>query len=871
MIRLIPPKTKTSTTLIGTFTFKDLIITVVYLALVLIFYFSGIPIVIKYLLIGITIALMVTSLLKVEHDKKAYSYYYAMVNYFLRKKRVAETDFKSASGTTITSEGIVSGSEGLLKVKAVEIKGIDFGILEEQTQDRIINNISLAFKICKFGSIFKIEKPIDFSRYIKKNNDKRTYWENEINSADDSAKKERYAKRIEVLNNIDLTLSHLHDDEAIRAEAFYFMIYDYNEDTLSTTCKQIKSILTEEGIEAEVVDEKELKVFFSEFYNTSLDEDNNFLLPEIKEKWNKLIISDEEYSIASITSLPAICSNAWLWELFAIPGTKVRFHFSLTTNKNKIYNAINKSIIELQTQMSEKNLTESRRMDIGKDIEALQLLLQQLKMDNEQLHTVSYLIMYPTYMHKKVDEVIKNNNIYVNHLYYHQLNAYMAMQPYKIPDTNFENKIAINLQSSTLAASFPFVSHLFMDPEGDYLGDSRYPVFFDVFDSWKKYHASRSNANLVILGKSGGGKSFYTKKLLLQQACNGTKIFVLDPENEYQILADNLGGNWVDMGGISDGRINPFHIFPSGEDKNEEDNTEATGELKSQRQFLQEFFTVVIPDLDKEVRPFLNQAIQRVYLKKGISDDTNFQTLPSEAYPTFDDLYQVASDWFNEPQNFDFDKPFLRKLLNALEDFKEGGLYSNLWNGPTTMRLENEFTVLNFQSLFASNNTIVANGQMLLAMRFLMQEVIKNKANNEAKGLKNNIQIIVDEAHQFINPDFPVALTFMSQMTKRIRKYGGGMVVATQNIKDFIGQNENTKAKASAVLNGCQYTAIFGLLPDDVNSIIDLYSSSGGLTQAEIDSLTAAKQGEVLVIVDNKTRITAHIELYMNEKQFLEK
>ena len=153
-----------------------------------------------------------------------------------------------------------------------------------------------------------------------------------------------------------------------------------------------------------------------------------------------------------------------------------------------------------------------------------------------------------------------------------------------------------------------------------------------------------------------------------------------------------------------------------------------------------------------------------------------------------------------------------------------------------------------------------------------MQEVIKNKARNEDLGLNNNIQIVVDEAHQFINPEFPVALTFMSQMTKRIRKYGGGMVVTTQNIKDFIGQSEATKAKASAVLNGCQYSAIFGLLPDDVNSVIDLYRSyNGGLTQAEIDALTSARQGEALFMIDYKTRVTAKIELYYNEIQYLEK
>lgn len=867
MKRLIPPKTRTSTTLIGNFTFKDLCVLILYLLIILLFYSSSIPTLVKYILIGMTIILMVTSMFKVEFGKSAYTFYASMILYFVRGKKVREMNFTDATNCKITSNGVVDSDYGLLKSKAIEIKGINFGILTEQTQDIIINNISVIFKMCRYGSIFKIEKPIDFSNYIDKNVSKAVYWTNLINQTNDEDKINRYKKRIEVLNNIDITLSHLQDDESIKAEAFYIVIYDYNEETLIDAVKQIKNILDAEGIECKIVNESDLKLFYGEFYNQLLDKDNDFIFPKIQEKWNRVIIDEEEYQLATITGLPAICGNAWLWELFAIPDTKVRLNFSLSTDKSKIYKSINKSILELQGRLYEKNITESRKLDINNDIEALQLLLQQLKMDNEQLHNVSYLIMYPTYMNKKVDEIIKNNNIYVNHLYFHQIDAYMAMQPYTIPSTKFESKFSVNLQSSTLAATFPFVSHLFLDPDGDYLGDSRYPVFFDVFDAWKKHHPSRTNSNLVILGKSGNGKSFYTKKEILQQTCNGTKVFVLDPENEYQILSENLGGNWIDMGGITNGKINPFHVFPSLDEE-----AEGTGELKSQRQFLQEFFTIVIPDLDKEARPFLNQAINRVYIKKNINDNTNFQDLPSNAYPTFDDLYKVVIDWFNEPKIYDFDKSYLRKLINSLEDFREGGLYSNLWNGYTTMKLENEFTVLNFQSLFASNNKIVANGQMLLAMRFLMQEVIKNKARNEALGLKNNIQIIVDEAHQFIDPEFPIALTFMSQMTKRIRKYGGGMVVATQNIKDFIGQNETTKAKATAVLNGCQYSAIFGLLPDDVNSVIDLYSKyNGGLTQAEIDSLTSAKIGEALIMVDYKTRITAHIELYMNEKQYLEK
>ena len=862
MRRLIPPKTKTSTTIFSSFTFKDFRICFIYLLIAALVWFSSLPTIPKWIILGTIIIVAITSMMKIEFDNKVYNYYVSMINYFLRKKRIPELDFKTSTQVEITDEGLVSLGSGNLKSMAVEIKGIDFAILTEKNQDIIINNISLAFKSVKQGAIYKVERP-----YLSQNVNKGAMWQEMIDNTNVEDVKNRYQKRIEILKNIDMTLSHLQDSKAILAETFYFVVYDYDEDVLKTACATIKSIFAAEGIDCAIADQKNIMSLYEQFYNDTFDIDQTFILPQIKERWNSIIIGDETYKVATLTGLPAICGNAWAWELFSIPDTKVRLSFDLSSNKAKIYTAINKSIIELQGRLSEKNITESKRLDLNNDIDSLSLLLQQLKMDNEQLHNCTFLILYPEYMSSKVDEVIKNNNIYVNHLFFHQLEAYLSMQPYCLPNYKFTKKIEINLQSSTLAATFPFVSHLFMDPSGDYLGDNRYPIFFDIFDSWKKHHPTRVNANMVIIGKSGGGKSFFTKKMLLQQACNGTKIFVLDPENEYSVLANNLGGNWIDMGGISEGKINPFHVFPSLSD-----DTSNSGELKSQRQFLQEFFTITMPTLDEEARPFLNQAIKKVYSIKNIDESTDFSSLPAKSYPTFDDLYQVALDEFNSDSTYDFDRVYWRKLVNVLEDFKEGGLYSNLWNGATTMKLENEFSVLNFQSLFANNNTIVANGQMLLAMRFLMQEVIKNKARNEELGLNNNIQIVVDEAHQFIDPEFPVALTFMAQMTKRIRKYGGGIVVATQNIKDFIGQSESTRAKASAVLNGCQYSAIFGLLPDDINSVIDLYRSyQGGLTQQEIDSLTSAKQGEALFIVDSKTRISAKISLYMNEKQYIEK
>ena len=262
-----------------------------------------------------------------------------------------------------------------------------------------------------------------------------------------------------------------------------------------------------------------------------------------------------------------------------------------------------------------------------------------------------------------------------------------------------------------------------------------------------------------------------------------------------------------------------------------------------------------------------------LYEKFNITDYTDVSKLTPKDFPVLEDLYNeveaMAEAELNNPNALAYNKETLVILKNNLKAFKTGGVHSKLWNGHTTLVLANDLTVLSFQSLFSANNTIVANAQMLLVMRYLMQEIIKNKNNNELYGTDKNVVVAVDEAHQFINPKFPVALDFMAQMVKRIRKYGGAMIVTTQNINDFVGLSEETKAKATAVINGCQYTMVFGLNPNDINNMIDLYKNSGGLTQNEIDVLVDARQGEALFMVDNNTRMSVKIHLIDGEEDYI--
>ncbi|MCQ2753276.1 MAG: type IV secretory system conjugative DNA transfer family protein [Bacilli bacterium] len=154
-------------------------------------------------------------------------------------------------------------------------------------------------------------------------------------------------------------------------------------------------------------------------------------------------------------------------------------------------------------------------------------------------------------------------------------------------------------------------------------------------------------------------------------------------------------------------------------------------------------------------------------------------------------------------------------------------------------------------------------------LNYLMKEIINNYERNYNNPNSKRIVLVVDEAHNFIDSNSPVALDMMKNMAKRIRKYSGSLWVATQNIAGFVGFDINIRTKATAVINNCQYTFLFGLKPDDIDQVKTMYSKStvGALTEEEIDFLSMAGQGDALLMVDVTTRISFHASLKDIEKE----
>ena len=120
------------------------------------------------------------------------------------------------------------------------------------------------------------------------------------------------------------------------------------------------------------------------------------------------------------------------------------------------------------------------------------------------------------------------------------------------------------------------------------------------------------------------------------------------------------------------------------------------------------------------------------------------------------------------------------------------------------------------------------------------------------------IIVVIDEAHVFIDEKYPIALDFMFQLAKRIRKYNGMQIIITQNIKDFVGTEEIAR-KSTAIINACQYSFIFALAPNDMHDLCKLYEKAGEINESEQEKIINNGRGQAFVVTSPTSRTSIEI------------
>lgn len=885
MVRIIPRKTKVKFEFFRGVTGLDILLGAIFLAIAIILFTSNFPMAIW---VGIAWVIIAVSLFfKFADDVRFYTTIIYLLKFAAQKKKFVKgsENKKGDIKEMLPYEGIVQDRYidfGIYYGMVIEVQPMFFTLLTENFQDNVIESFANALRRLNNNqtcSIVKIRKPMVLDHYIYNENKKYDtlydmQYDGQITEKEIDARAPIFEERVSFFE-------YINRQAKIYKDYFYLVIYDKDRELLENTATgMINSMAASlNPITSKILTGKDLYVFLKANVGKDFDERDLDIMPfnkymdwvtpdKIKFNIAKYYVDKDCYRVYNLIDYPIQVGNAWAAPFFLLDRTKVIMKFNPMPRMDS-EKQIDKAIMEMESKLA-KSGRSSTQIDLQTHLDTLKELLVSLKNNNQQLYNVNTYIVTEDAAKKEVRAMLKQQGFRYSEMFSRQVDGFISSNISRLDTMKSTMR---GIPTSTLAASFPFISNSLQDYNGIYLGDNEYPVFVDFF----KRDRERVNSNMMIIGKSGSGKSYATKTLLTNLAADNCKIFILDPENEYRDLTRNLGGKFIDVGSSLQGIINPFHVITSldaSEDEKEEydENGELIVEEKKvddsftqHLQFLEQFFRVILEGINADAFEVLNSLVIDMYKKKGITYKTNLSKFKPEDYPTFDDLYNLILERLKTAKD-DFSIRNLMTVETYIKKFATGGRNSALWNGPTSIETNENFVTFNFQSLVAGNNPTVTNAQMLLVFRYLNNEIINNKDFNQKYHKNRKIIVAVDEAHIFINPKYPIALDFMAQMAKRIRKYGGMQIVITQNLADFVGSDE-IKRQSTAVINACQYSLIFSLAPNDVNDLIELYKKSGGINEEEQNSIVTAGVGQAFLITGPTSRTTVQVIAHDYVKQ----
>jgi len=859
-MRIIPKKIKVKNTVWKCYSMADVIVALIVFAIIFIAITSG------AFAFAVIMGLLAVVMFMPTQDGIFYSCILENIKFLFAKKVYTENADKQKERVDallnlkdIKENGLIEYSGGYFG-RVIKVGQKNFGIEDVVQQNIDIDYLANALKMLdgtQCADIIKIDRPVNLDNFAQDlfgrlAEMKESVDGEQVREIKTAILRERI-DRIDKMNNI--RKQYLSD--------YYIVVYGRNELDLENTTINVASEINKCGLNTKLLGRKETAIFLKYSFSRNFDEreikeiDDNRLIAWVKPKnvefkANSYTMDGTQAAVFAIADYPLRVRNAWGADVFNIPNTKVVLHVK-PVDKFKAIKRIDKCIGEMETKQilsekaSEANSAETHR-------ETMNALLDSLQTENESLLDVTLTITAYNYLDddnykKAVRRSIMTGNFKPSNLYGLQIEGFKssAISPVSTLK-NYERGI----NSSSLAAVFPFVRTFVMDDGGIMLGENKANGFPFIFNMWKRGNLYQ-NSNGMIIGKSGSGKSFFLKSLIANEWANDTRVIILDPEAEYLTLTKNLSGNLIDVGNAKEGRINPFHIYKILTEDGLPADPVVT--FNTHLKMLESFFKIVFVGANSDVIELINNLAVEAYARKGIYETTDCTQLNAEDFPLFTDLLAVL----REKNKEETDSLTLRDMRTAelyLQKFVSGR-YSDIWNAPSTLKVNADLIDFNFQSLFANKNNTVANAQMLLVFRFIEQEVINaREANKSGKNLRT--LIIADEAHLFIDAKFPIALDFFFSMSKRIRKYNGSFIPATQNIADW-NANEELRSKTSAILKNSQYTFIFKLSAPDMKDVLDVYKAGDSFNADEQRMIISAVTGQVFFIGSSELRTNVKI------------
>ncbi len=390
--------------------------------------------------------------------------------------------------------------------------------------------------------------------------------------------------------------------------------------------------------------------------------------------------------------------------------------------------------------------------------------------------------------------------IYIRPALFQQGSGFTSTSPYGLDLLQTHTP----MNTEPLSSIFPFISFDLTSSDGILYGVNKHNRSLVLFDRF-----SLENANAVVFGTSGAGKSYLVKLDILRSLMCGVEVIIVDPENEYKTLAESVGGSFYSISLGSNHQINPFDIPVPAEG-------ESTAEvLRTNTINLVGLLRIMLGGLSPEEDALIDQAITETYDARDITADSDPATW-AEKVPLLSDLEQVL-------ESMEGTRPLILRLRRFTR-----GTYSSFFNQHTNISVDNSLTVFAIRDLEDEMRPI----GMFIIMRYIWKVVTSS--------MKKRL-FVIDEAWIMMqNED---GASFLFGLVKRARKYWLGVTTITQDVSDFMQSNYGKPIVTNSALK---------ILLKQSSAVIDMIQETFSLTEEEKFILLEGEVGEGIFFAGQK-------------------
>ncbi len=488
----------------------------------------------------------------------------------------------------------------------------------------------------------------------------------------------------------------------------------------------------------------------SDMFDQSKLNTKDFLAPSALDiRSRDMSLGDKFTRTMFVVSYPKLISDGWFASIVnmdAVFDIAIYIHPSDT---GQVLKEFQKKVAEVQAQIhirEEKGLVRDPKLDSAyRDLERLRDELMQAQ---EKLFDVGFYITLYADSQEKLDKVestirstLEAQMIYIKPAIFQQEQGFRTTLPLEHDELEVYSK----LNSSPLSSFFPFMSFNLTSEKGIMYGVNRHNSSLVLFDRY-----SMENYNSLTFAKSGSGKSFCTKLEILRTLMFDTNVIVIDPEREYEYLAEAVGGRYFNVSLNSPSHINPFDLPVPREDENSADI------LRSNIINLVGLFRIMLGGLTPEEDALVDKALTETYALKDITPDSDFASIEP---PLLSDFALILS-------GMEGGDSIAQKLSKYVS-----GTWSGFLNQPTTVDINQKMVVFSIRDM---------EDELKPVAMYIITHHIWNAVRKE---LKKRL-LVIDEAWWMMKSEDTAS--FLFSLAKRGRKYYLGLATVTQDVEDFM-------------------------------------------------------------------------------------